>query len=128
VHVVDLPADLLDEALAPRDFGRGEAILGRVGLDCADGLDEVGEVFGEGGEGGFEVGAGRGKLGGRGGGGERADAQVRGEEGTGGLELGQDISVWLGCRLGQVWSVDIGDAVAGNGHALLDLEERVLPV
>lgn len=82
----------MHEALAPRDFVRRQAILRGVALDGLDGLDEVGEVFGEGGEGGFEVGAGRDQLGGVGGGGggaeERTDAQVGGEEGTGGLELG----------------------------------------
>jgi len=39
----------LDESLAPCYLVRGQAKLGRVGLDGVDGLDEVGEVFGEGG-------------------------------------------------------------------------------
>jgi len=82
----------LDQALAPRDFGDGEAILRGVGLDDFDGLDEVGEIFGEGGQGGFEVGAGGRELGGGGGCGEGTDAEVGCKEGARGLELGEDVS------------------------------------
>ena len=91
-HILDLAADLLDEVPAAADLVGGDAELGGVALDGLHGGDEVGEVLGEGAEGGLEVVAGGGELGRGGGGGERADAEVRGEEGARRRELREDIS------------------------------------
>ena len=62
-----------------------KTIFEGVAFDGADAVDEVLEVGAEVCDGGFEFGAGFGKLGGgrRGGGG--ADAKVGGEEGAGGF-------------------------------------------
>ena len=59
----ELAADFLDEPGATLDLGGSESEAGRVRLGGADGLDQVGEVFGERGEGGLEIGAGGGELG-----------------------------------------------------------------
>jgi len=100
-HVLNLAADLFNEAFPPQHLFDLEAVFVRVGFDGAYGGDEVGEVFGEGGERGFEVGARGGQLrggaagsaaGAGGGEGEGADSQVGGEEGAGAGELCEDVA------------------------------------
>lgn len=71
----------------------GDAELGGVGLDGLDRGHEVGEIFCEGRQGCFELGARGRQFWGGGRGSEGADAKVGGEERPDRRDLAEDISV-----------------------------------
>ena len=76
-HVIDFTANILDKPGAAHNLCGREAEARRIRLGGAHRLDQVGEVLGERGQGGLEIGAGGCELGGgAGGGGKGADAEI----------------------------------------------------
>ena len=90
--MLDLGADILHQAAAARDFRGVEAVAVGVLLDRVHAGDQVGEVGAQVLQVRLEVRAGFRELGGGGGGGVGADAEVGGEEGSGGFEGGEDVA------------------------------------
>ena len=75
----------MDEGSATANFFDVETVAEGVAFNGADAVDEVLEIGAEVVDCGGELGAGFGQLGGGRGGGRGADAEVRGEQGPGGL-------------------------------------------
>ena len=109
-HILDLIADIFDEESATANFLYVETVAERVAFDGTNAIDEVLEVGAEVVDGGGELGAGFGQLGGGRGGGRRADAEVRSEQGPGGLQSSKHVPMgvqlvsiyeWMGVARGQ---------------------------
>lgn len=95
-HPFNLAPNLFHKAPPSLYFDAIESEFVGFVFDCGDGVEEVADVGGEGGEVRFEIGAGLREFrvggGGGAGGGEGADAEVGGEEGTGLREREEDVA------------------------------------
>ena len=108
----------MDEGSATANFVDVKAVAEGVAFDGTDAVDKVLEVGAEVVDCGGKLGAGFGQLGGGRRGGRGADAEVRGEQGPGGLQSSKYVP--MGIKLvsmnGMAWGKQRTLELEGMGH------------